>query len=605
MSLQFKVDADVFSFPEGTIPKGSFLDMMANSSMHVQKEDGAFMLTGISLEHFRQVHTYLVNGDVPPIEVWSTLDYFCIDMLDYDWAWQREEQMRKYMYHPEYAEHAINTNLHYNLVKLTPELWDALELQHPEDPTMIRCTNKHLQKQSWSEVHKSLEKLNTLLVTNSFVAGGRVFSALFGTHSNDVDLFLYGMNSDDAYKKIKESVTQSTIKEITAQLRSAQFTDDERALYHQLRLFDSDNSSSEINASVEQLRTLFYEKDNKYQRLYDIREKLTVPTTIMRTKNALSFNQGEHEVQFILRLYRTPSEILHGFDVDCCAMGYDGEHLWMTQRCLSALVHGYNTFSFDRLSPSYEWRLVKYSTRGMPVKVPGLSLENFDNDAMEARWSHHLNCTDLSTNSDRRYKEIKGRDLYQLHDTVSHPTNLKGVDILVYMQFHCRKYNYNCRSLETVSRLSKESSDYSPIPFSRSKNPSGQSFSYLLEYLLSEFSKDNYPQEFAKCAPYLSQFLETSDSNQNLLNLYVNNIPIAPKIYFVATFNTVDPQKDFELICNLPERLHDGLGALRPWDFPRTLEFKTTKPGEQMTGSFQQLILEDTNRWYEGHYYHS
>lgn len=30
------------------------------------------------------------------------------------------------------------------------------------------------------------------------------------------------------------------------------------------------------------------------------------------------------KIQIVLRLYKTLAEVLHGFDVDCCSVGFDG-----------------------------------------------------------------------------------------------------------------------------------------------------------------------------------------------------------------------------------------------------------------------------------------
>lgn len=32
-------------------------------------------------------------------------------------------------------------------------------------------------------------------------------------------------------------------------------------------------------------------------------------------------------IQIILRQYKSPAEILMGFDVDCCSVGYDGKNV--------------------------------------------------------------------------------------------------------------------------------------------------------------------------------------------------------------------------------------------------------------------------------------
>ena len=86
-------------------------------------------------------------------------------------------------------------------------------------------------------------------------------------------------------------------------------------------------------------------------------------------------------VQIILRLYASPSEVLHGFDHDACCLGYDGKRVWALPRALRALRHGYtvvNPLHAWPNQPSYELRCVKYSYRGFAVAVPGLQLGSVD-----------------------------------------------------------------------------------------------------------------------------------------------------------------------------------------------------------------------------------
>src|SRR5690606_9931389 len=59
--------------------------------------------------------------------------------------------------------------------------------------------------------------------------------------------------------------------------------------------------------------------------------------------------------QLIKRLYKTPHEIIHSFDIDCCSILINSEgEIYFTKRFLYALINGYNTFDFNYLSPSYE-----------------------------------------------------------------------------------------------------------------------------------------------------------------------------------------------------------------------------------------------------------
>jgi hypothetical protein len=76
--------------------------------------------------------------------------------------------------------------------------------------------------------------------------------------------------------------------------------------------------------------------------------------------------------QIILRLYKSPAEILMGFDVDSCCVGYDGRDVFVLPRARRALTKRYNLVDLSRRSLTYETRLYKYAKRGFAVAVPGL-----------------------------------------------------------------------------------------------------------------------------------------------------------------------------------------------------------------------------------------
>ncbi|KDR65823.1 hypothetical protein GALMADRAFT_34611, partial [Galerina marginata CBS 339.88] len=83
-------------------------------------------------------------------------------------------------------------------------------------------------------------------------------------------------------------------------------------------------------------------------------------------------------VQIILRLYRSPAEVLAGFDIDSCCFAYDGRRLWTCPRALASCIRQSNTVDLTRRSPSYEVRLAKYAQRGHEVYLPCLSREKID-----------------------------------------------------------------------------------------------------------------------------------------------------------------------------------------------------------------------------------
>jgi len=83
-------------------------------------------------------------------------------------------------------------------------------------------------------------------------------------------------------------------------------------------------------------------------------------------------------IQIILRLYSSPSEILAGFDVDACAVGYNGPQVYAAPRAFISLVTQSISVDMSRRSPSYELRLAKYARRGFEIFVPDLKRENID-----------------------------------------------------------------------------------------------------------------------------------------------------------------------------------------------------------------------------------
>jgi ankyrin repeat protein len=93
-------------------------------------------------------------------------------------------------------------------------------------------------------------------------------------------------------------------------------------------------------------------------------------------------------IQIVLRLYNSPAEILMGFDVDSCAVGFDGKDVYTCPRTALAIATQTNVVDMSRRSPSYEMRLAKYAQRGFEVVVPGLDRGKVDPFLYEKRFEH-------------------------------------------------------------------------------------------------------------------------------------------------------------------------------------------------------------------------
>eukprot|EP00004_Rigifila_ramosa_P006668 TRINITY_DN1758_c0_g1_i12.p1 TRINITY_DN1758_c0_g1~~TRINITY_DN1758_c0_g1_i12.p1 ORF type:complete len:903 (+),score=178.72 TRINITY_DN1758_c0_g1_i12:636-3344(+) len=102
---------------------------------------------------------------------------------------------------------------------------------------------------------------------------------------------------------------------------------------------------------------------------------------VIRTKYAVTIlGEWPHSrhIQIVLRLYKSPAEVLMGFDIDACCVGFDGESVWTLDRCRRALTKQYNLVDLTRRSLTYESRLFKYSKRGFSVAVPNLKREKIN-----------------------------------------------------------------------------------------------------------------------------------------------------------------------------------------------------------------------------------
>lgn len=102
-----------------------------------------------------------------------------------------------------------------------------------------------------------------------------------------------------------------------------------------------------------------------------------LPIKIMRTNQAVTFLMPPpyKSIQIILRLYHSLEHVLCGFDLDCCAVGFDGLKVVALPRAIRALKTRTNVVDVTRQSRNYEERLIKYARRGFEIAVPGLDIE--------------------------------------------------------------------------------------------------------------------------------------------------------------------------------------------------------------------------------------
>lgn len=80
------------------------------------------------------------------------------------------------------------------------------------------------------------------------------------------------------------------------------------------------------------------------------------------------------KLQFILRVFETPSHVLHGFDLEPCKILFDGTHTHVHPNFMNTLATNWMLLDQDKLSTSWYFRYGKYSMRyDIDVLLPGIS----------------------------------------------------------------------------------------------------------------------------------------------------------------------------------------------------------------------------------------
>ena len=489
------------------------------------------------------------------------------------WIMLRENWMRNCMYKPEFCYHEMNTNKLYALQ--TFESDDDLKKLKCNIDVVGKFNNELLFRKgidgppeivSWESVSKSLQEIDFLAnMPGVFVAGGYIFSALTGVDSPDIDLFLF-QEDGTSYETDEEAIDK--IHEIAQVLKDKWGTE----------CLDGSNQLD----------------------------------LITRSKYAITINVGKSRkpVQIILRIYKSPSEILHGFDVDSCCFGYKYGKILATTRAVKALQSGFNQVDFDRLSPSYEYRLAKYATRGMAIAIPGFYRVCVNSEVLNSYVQYGSWREKHGDNIESRYR--------QPH------RSLKGLNLLLFLEAYYNDTKHKKRVSDGFIKLAYEHSDYSTAPI---HDPLYHSDMHTyVDYLSSSTSENDYPEFYDKYITHFTNYThsvwETLDSHEQtkyiskkseytiheacqddrLYRIHINNFLSATarkKIIYVATpVDTLLPN-----ILNINEHLYKAFDVVGIWEIPRKIEFKRVQPGEQTTSSFHKIVLEDPNTWYTGIFY--
>jgi hypothetical protein len=452
-TARFIVEDELFIFDINKIPVTSLLyTLIYNKYKNTNKivGDTVYIQTIYDVDEFQIVYDCILGNISATEENQHILDYFCIDLTEsYEFCLIHENNMRKNMYNLDYVLHYMNTNKYYGLNILDQAKWYSLKVGIPSIKNLL-FDFVPLNKNKWIDIQIKLNEFGELITAlggNCLIAGGKIFTALFNNGNvydiptkhknerNDVDIFIYGCTQKEAESKI---------------------------------------------VKLAKYLSITYKKNG-----YSLK--------LVRTKNAFTiqvYRQREYAIdyQIILRLYKSPSEILHGFDVDSCCMGYDGENILFTNRCMYSLLKGYNTVNFERLSPSYEFRLAKYGTRGVAIHIPNFNKSKVNQSKLEA-YHEYTKYEDSYNKEVRSYFECK---------------DLKGLSRLLYLEYRYELTKHKHTFLNEVVKLNEVSSDYSSEPHTTPLQHGNQIMNIFFNYL--DYVSD--PRRYLRVREKLIAFLK-------------------------------------------------------------------------------------------------
>jgi len=179
--------------------------------------------------------------------------------------------------------------------------------------------------------------------SNIFIAGGIALTTLMCTDEvqktdkkskeADIDLYIYGLDAAEANAKVDH-------------------------------IYDVWNSN--LPDSGKEART----RQGK---------PLTCNKMVVRNAKTITLipEYPNRRIQIILKLCHSPTHVLQTFDLDACAVGYDGKQVLMLPRCARAIETGYSVFCMDLVfghhlghrRASREPRLFKYADRGFGIRI--------------------------------------------------------------------------------------------------------------------------------------------------------------------------------------------------------------------------------------------
>lgn len=403
----------------------------------------------------------------------------------------------------------------------------------PQGSSDTDCT--HMRHTAFvHEFYNANPELSGLNYANILIAGGAVSASLLRTKANDVDIFIYGLSQEDTMRKARQ-----VCDHLQGQICTDECVVDEKT-----------GECSNKNKCKHTLK--------KFK--------------IARTPHTITVC---NKYQIIcVRAYKSKHQILRGFDLGSCAVGFDGVDVLFTELGLFAYVYGYNIVDTTRRSTTYEKRLIKYLGRGFGIILPDLELEEIQDRNKSSNIEINRNFKFDVESVDGNKIVAKFPDYSTLHEEMDYQA-------FTYDVYHATRHNLrllykrgDASGLYYTGQCVDDIFDSKIVKESISKE--------VIKKIVDDMIVPNVHWHFIR-----TFLLERYFSEAVVLNLFTNrkNKTVMKSI-----------------IDDLCDKLYRKLVRFIPNDLSK-MEWITVNPGsqKQLCGSFNP-IMEDPEEWYGIHY---
>ncbi|GAA5997668.1 uncharacterized protein JCM10292_001011 [Rhodotorula paludigena] len=245
----------------------------------------------------------------------------------------------------------------------------------------IRCASAGAFEDRLSEASAGV--LDNLDWSNVLLGGGSVLSILTGKqddeayNDSDLDLFLIGLKPEELVPKVNAIIEQ--IKSTLPPPPKKTGTEWSTGKHKEIEV-DSDDE--------EWLHDHYFDWHAQHEGELLVLKGFNAFTLVPPLVDG---STRRRTIQIICQSFETRFDALAGFDLDCCAVGWDGKEVVAVPRAVRALALGANLFDpklarkGDPSSAIVSSRALKYLSRGFSLALPPVALSILSSAGIDFR----------------------------------------------------------------------------------------------------------------------------------------------------------------------------------------------------------------------------